>query len=201
MAQALTDKVLAENLLAGNGAALRVKQVLLVILGIAALAVAAKIRVPMWPSPVPVTMTTFAVLTIGAAYGPRLGLATILGYMTIGALGFDVFASSSAELNGMNYMLGGTGGYLLGYVLAALVLGIAARRGLDRSVLGMGAALLLGNALIYVPGLLWLNQFTAGWTQTLDWGLIPYLVGDLVKLGLAALLIPAAWKLVGRARG
>ncbi|MBK1636185.1 biotin transporter BioY [Rhodovulum adriaticum] len=200
MAQALTEKVLAEKLLPQGGAALRVKQLLLVVAGIAVLAVAAKIRVPMWPSPVPVTMGTFAVLTIGAAYGPRLGLATILGYMAIGALGFDVFASSSAELNGVTYMMGGTGGYLLGYVLATLALGLAARRGLDRSVLGMGAALLVGNALIYVPGVLWLNQFTSGWAQTLEWGLTPYLIGDAMKLGLAALMIPAVWKLVGRAR-
>lgn len=201
MAQALTDKVLAEKLLLEGGTALRVKQVILVLAGIAVLAVAAKIRVPMWPSPVPITMTTFAVLTIGAAYGPRLGLATILGYLGVGALGFDIFASSSAELNGVSYMLGGTGGYLLGYVLATLALGFAARRGLDRSVLGMGAALLVGSALIYVPGVLWLNQFTAGWAQTLDWGLTPYLIGDAMKLGLAALMIPAVWKLVGRARG
>lgn len=201
MAQALTDKVLAEKLLGDSGTALRVKQALLVIAGIAALAVAAKIRVPMWPSPVPVTMGTFAVLTIGAAYGPRLGLATILGYMAVGALGFDVFASSSAELNGVTYMMGGTGGYLIGYVLATLALGLAARRGLDRSVLGMAAALLVGNALIYVPGVLWLNQFTSGWAQTLQWGLTPYLIGDAMKLALAALMVPAVWKLVGRARG
>lgn len=201
MAHALTDTALAEKLLPEGGAALRAKQALLVIAGIAALAVAAKIRVPMWPSPVPVTMGTFAVLSIGAAYGPRLGLATILGYMAVGALGFDVFASSSAELNGLGYMLGGTGGYLLGYVLATLALGLAARRGLDRSVLGMAGALLLGNALIYIPGVLWLNRFTSGWAQTLEWGLTPYLVGDAIKLGLAALLIPGLWKLVGRARG
>ncbi|MBN2905905.1 MAG: biotin transporter BioY [Rhodobacteraceae bacterium] len=201
MAQALTDTVLAEKLLPQGGTALRVKQVALVLAGIAALAIAAKIRVPMWPSPVPITLGTFAVLTLAAAYGPRLGLATILGYMTLGALGFDVFASSSAQLNGITYMTGGTGGYLLGYVLATLALGFAARRGLDRSVLGMAGALLVGNALIYVPGVLWLNQFTGGWAQTLDWGLTPYLIGDAIKLGLAALLIPGLWKLVGRARG
>ena len=91
------------------------------MVGIAALAVMAKIKVPMWP--VPITMGTFAVLTIGAAYGPRLGLATILGYLIVGALGFDVFASSSAETFGLTYMMGGTGGYLLGYVLATLALG------------------------------------------------------------------------------
>ena len=104
----------------------------------------------------PITLGTFAVLTIGAAYGPRLGLATILGWMLVGALGFDVFAGSSAEKHGLAYMMGATGGYLVGYVLATLALGFAARRGWDRSVGGMAAALLVGNVLIYVPGLLWL---------------------------------------------
>lgn len=201
MALTTTDKVLAESFGPTEGAGLRAKQAVLVILGIAALAIAAKIKVPMWPSPVPITMGTFAVLTIGAAYGPRLGLTTILGYMIIGALGFDVFASSSAEKNGLTYMMGGTGGYLVGYVLATLALGYAARFGWDRKVAGMVAALLIGNALVYVPGVLWLHQFTTGWEQTLQWGLTPYLIGDAMKLGLAALLIPAVWKLVGKARG
>lgn len=182
------------------GSARLVKQVVLVVLGITLLAVAAKIKVPMWPSPVPITMGTFAVLTIGAAYGARLGLATILGYMIIGALGFDVFASSSAEKNGLTYMMGGTGGYLAGYVLATLALGALAERGWDRSVLWMAVAMLIGNALIYVPGVLWLHQFTSGWTQTLEWGLTPYLIGDAMKLALAAVILPLVWKLVGDAR-
>ncbi len=201
MATTFNDKALVEALGPDSGTALRIKQVVLVILGIAAMTLAAKTAIPMWPSPVPITLGTFAVLTIGTAYGPRLGLATILGYMIIGALGFDVFASSSAERNGIEYMMGGTGGYLVGYVLATLALGYAARMGWDRKVLGMVAALLVGNALIYVPGVLWLHQFTSGWAQTMDWGFTPYLIGDAMKLALAALLIPAVWKLVGSARG
>ncbi|SIO24944.1 biotin transport system substrate-specific component [Rhodovulum sp. ES.010] len=199
MALALTDKVLAETLLPGSGAALRVKQALLVVAGITVLAVAAKIRVPMWP--VPITMGTFAVLAIGAAYGPRLGLATILGYLGIGALGYDVFVGTSAEASGLTYMMGSTGGYLFGYVLAVAALGLAARAGWDRSTGRMALAMLAGNVLIYVPGLLWLGQLY-GWDQPiLAWGLTPFLIGDALKLGLAALLIPALWKLVGRARG
>ncbi len=191
--------VLAEAFGANEGTALRVKQVALVVLGIVALAVAAKIKVPMWP--VPITMGTFAVLTIGAAYGPRLGLATILGYMIIGALGFDVFAGSSAEAYGLTYMMGGTGGYLVGYVLATLALGLLARRGWDRSAPKMAGAMLVGNVLIYVPGLIWLGMLY-GWDKPiLEWGLTPFLVGDAIKLALAALILPAAWKLVGRARG
>ncbi len=198
MALAMNDRVLTEAFGPTEGTALRIKQVALVVLGIAALAIAAKIKIPMWP--VPITMGTFAVLGIGAAYGPRLGFATILGYMIIGALGFDVFAGSSAEKNGLEYMMGGTGGYLLGYVLATLALGWAARAGWDRSFVWMAVAMLIGNALIYIPGLLWLGQLY-GWDKPiLEWGLTPFLIGDALKLALAALLLPALWKLVGDAR-
>ena len=193
-----SDAVLVEAIGPSEGTLLRAKQAFLVIAGVLVLAVCAKITVPMWP--VPITMGTFAVLTIGAAYGPRLGLATILGYMLVGALGYDVFAGSSAEKFGLAYMMGGTGGYLVGYVLATVMLGWAARQGWDRSVVWMGFALLLGNALIYVPGLLWLGTLY-GWDQPiLAWGLTPFIAGDAIKLVLAAALVPALWKLIGSAR-
>lgn len=199
MALAMNDKVLTEAFGNTEGLMRLAKQAVLVILGIAALAIFAKIKVPMWP--VPITMGTFAVLTIGAAYGPRLGLTTILGYMIVGALGFDIFANSTAELNGLSYMMGGTGGYLVGYVLATVALGMAARAGWDRSFGKMALALLVGNALIYVPGLIWLGQLY-GWDKPiLAWGLTPFLVGDVLKLGLAAMLVPGLWKMLGNARG
>lgn len=193
------NKVLSEVFGADAGLGLRIKQVVLVVVGVLLLAVAAKIKVPMWP--VPVTMGTFAVLSIGAAYGARLGLVTILAYLLVGALGYDVFAGSSAEAAGLTYMMGGTGGYLVGYVLATLALGALAQRGWDRSVVWMALAMLIGTVLIYVPGLAWLGQLY-GWDKPiLAWGLTPFLVGDALKLALAALVLPAAWKLVGRARG
>jgi biotin transport system substrate-specific component len=201
MAITMNKPALADVFGPSEGAALRIKQMVLVVLGIAALAIAAKIQVAMFPSPVPITLGTFAVLTIGASYGTRLGMATIIGYMLVGAVGFDVFATSSAENYGINYMLGGSGGYLVGYVLAVAYLGWAARRGMDRSIEGMSGALLVANVLIYVPGLLWLHRITAGLEQTMQWGLTPYVIGDLMKLALAAMLIPAIWKLVGKARG
>lgn len=212
MATTAKSPVLIEAFGQNAGAQLRVKQAVLVVLGIAALILAAKVQVVMWPSPVPITLGTFAVLAIGAAYGPVLGLITILGYMAIGAAGFDVFASSSAESFGIAYMLGGSGGYLLGYVLAVAYLGWAARRGLDRSVDSLGGAMLVANILIYVPGVLWLKswilagerfnaeKFASVWDQTLAWGLTPYIMGDLLKLAVAALLLPILWKLVGSAR-
>ncbi|MDK3074150.1 biotin transporter BioY [Sedimentitalea sp. JM2-8] len=199
MTLAVPNRVLIDALGPKSGAALQLKQVALVLAGIAVLAIAAKIRVPMWP--VPITMGTFAVLSLAAAYGARLGLVTILGYMLVGALGFDVFAGSSAEAYGLTYMMGSTGGYLVGYVLATLALGLLAARGWDRSFAWMALALLIGNALIYLPGLAWLGHLH-GWDQPiLQWGLLPFLPGDVLKLALAALTIPALWRLVGTARG
>ncbi len=194
----MADRVLIEAIGPSSGAALRLKQAALVGIGILALTVCAQIKVPMWP--VAINMGTFAVLSIGAAYGPRLGLTTILGYMLIGALGFDVFQSSTAELSGIEYMMGGTGGYLVGWVLATLALGLAARRGWDRSIGGMAAAMAIGTVLVYVPGILWLGVLY-GWDKPiLEWGLYPFLIGDALKLALAALIMPALWKLVGNAR-
>ncbi|WP_010139041.1 biotin transporter BioY [Oceanicola sp. S124] len=201
MSHALNKQVLSETFGPTEGAALRLKQAVLVAMGIALLAIMAKIQVPVPGSPVAIGMGTFAVLGIGAAYGARLGLVTIMGYMLIGMLGFDVFQSSTADLNGVEYMMGGTGGYLLGYVMATVVLGMLARRGWDRSVLWMALAMLIGNVVLYIPGLAWLGSLY-GWDKPiLAWGLTPFILGDALKLALAALVLPMAWKLVGRARG
>ena len=196
----MTRDVLIDRLGPAGGAGLHAKRAALVLGGILALAALAKVNVPLWPSPVPIAMTTFGVLLIGAAYGPGLGLATVLGYLAVGALGFDVFTGTSAETGGLAYMMGGTGGYLVGYALAAALLGAWARRGWDRSPLPLAAGMLAASAAIYAPGLLWLRGFAEGWSQTLAWGLTPFLVGDALKAALAALLLPAAWRLVGAAR-
>lgn len=211
MALTASRNVLTDALWPAEGAQLWVKRAVLVVVGVALLAFAAKVQVPVWPSPVAISLGTFAVLTIAAAYGPRLGLVTMGTWMLIGALGFDVFQGSSAEKYGLAYMMGATGGYLVGYMLASAALGFAARRGWDRSVGGMALALLVGNALIYIPGLLWLNHLVVGglfdpaygtaWNQTIAWGLTPFVIGDALKLALAAMLVPGLWKLVGKARG
>jgi biotin transport system substrate-specific component len=112
-----------------------------------------------------------------------------------------VVAGSSADKFGMTYMMGGTGGYLVGYVLATLAVGALAAKGWDRSPAKMTLALLIANVLIYVPGLAWLSTIAPDWATTLQWGLTPYLIGDAVKLALVALLLPLIWKMVGAARG
>jgi len=190
------EMVLVERPGAGAGGRGLAMRAALVALGVAVLAISAKIAVPMWP--VPITMGTFAVLTIGAAYGPGLGLTTILAYLGVGALGADVFQGTGGDVRGLAYMMGGTGGYLVGYALAAAALGVAARHGWDRSVPRMALAMLIGNVLIYVPGLIWLGRLY-GWDQPiLAWGLWPFLIGDALKLALAALLVPALWRLRAR---
>lgn len=160
---------------------------------------AAKIQVPFYP--VPMTMGTFAVLAIGMAYGWRLGTATVLLYLAEGAMGLPVFAGTPEKGIGLAYMLGGTGGYLVGYVLAAASVGMLAQRGWGKNILTTGLAMLVGNVLIYVPGLLWLG-ILFGWDKPIiEWGLTPFVLGDLAKLALAAALMPLTWKLLGRPKG
>jgi biotin transport system substrate-specific component len=150
----------------------------------------------MWP--VPVTMQTFAVLLIGAAYGARLSLVTILGYLALGASGVLVFAGDQA---GLAYMAGPTGGYLVGFAVAAALMGALARRGWDRTVAGMAGAMLLGNAVIYALGLGWMAVLFAG-SKGFGWvvqmGMVNFLPGDLLKLALAAMLMPLLWRATNR---
>ena len=195
----MSERVLAEAFGPREGTGLWVKRAALLAFGVAALAVASKVKAPLPFSPVPINLGTFAVLVLGAAYGPRLAAATLAAWLALGAAGMAVFAAEGQA--GLAYLTGGTGGYLAGYLAAAVLVGALARRGWDRGVVGMAAALLAGNVAIYALGLAWLRPFAADWAQTLAWGFWPFLIGDAIKLALAAALLPAAWRLVGAARG
>lgn len=167
--------------------------VALALIGAALLAISAKIRVPLPFTPVPMTLQTIAIMGLGAAYGMRLGLATILLYLAIGALGMDVFTSSTADNNGLAYMMGSTGGYLVGFVIAMGVIGYFAERGWDRSIAKLFGLMLFADVIIFGLGLLWLGTLV-GWDKpVLEWGLYPFVAGDLVKIALASALIPAIW--------
>lgn len=169
---------------------------LLAVCGTLLIWIAAKIKVPFYP--VPMTMQTFAILFIGMAYGSRLAAATVLLYLAEGAAGLPVFTDTPEKGIGLAYMMGPTGGYLLGFVLAAAVSGWFAERGWDRTLPKAVLALVVANALIYVPGLLWLGA-VLGWDEPIvAWGLTPFVLGDITKLALVAALLPLAWKLVGR---
>ena len=157
--------------------------------------VSAQIQVPMYP--VPMTMQPFAVLAIGAAYGARLGAATLLLYMAEGALGLPVFAGMKG---GAAMLVGPTAGYIVGFVLAAGAVGWLAERRWDRNVLSTIAAMTIGMALIYIPGVGWLAGLI-GTEKAIAAGMVPFLVGDAVKIALAALALPGAWWLIGRGRG
>ena len=161
------------------------------------LTLSAKIQIPFWP--VPMTMQTFVVLVLGAAYGPRLGMATMLLYLAEGALGLPVFAGTPEKGIGLAYMMGPTGGYLVGFVLAAGLTGWMAERGWDRNVAGVLIAMSLGHLLILGIGALWLAQLI-GWGKAWLFGLLPFWAATILKTLLAAAALPLAWRLTGRTR-
>lgn len=168
---------------------------LLAMVGSLLVAVSAQIHVPMYP--VPMTMQPFAVIVIGAAFGARLGAAALLLYMAEGALGLPVFAGMKG---GAAVLAGPTAGYIVGFVLAAGAVGRLAERGWDRNVFATVAAMTIGMALIYLPGVAWLAALI-GTEKAIAAGMLPFLVGDAVKIALGALVLPGAWWLMGRARG
>jgi biotin transport system substrate-specific component len=172
--------------------------VILVIAGSLFVAASAQFSYQFSFSTVPVTGQTFAVLLVGALYGSKLGAATLIAYLAEGAMGLPVFALGRG---GISAIASASGGYLFGFIICAYVVGWFAERGWDRTrfiVLPM----LLGNALIYVPGIIWLHyQFhivdiPISWSTALDYGLWPFIAGDLAKLVAAALVVPAGWTLV-----
>lgn len=168
-------------------------KVALVLGGSLLIALAAQVAFPLPWSPVPVTGQTFAILLVGASLGARLGLAAVVAYLIEGALGLPVFAPGGAP--GLARFMGPTAGYLVGFALAAFAVGWLAERGWDRRLGRAALAMLAGEAVIYLCGLLWLARFVAG-DRLLDAGLVPFIPGDLFKIALAALALPAARRIV-----
>jgi len=172
------------------------RNVALIIAGSLLLTLSAKIKVPFYP--VPMTMQTLAVMLIGFTFGWRMAGATVLFYLAQGAFGLPVFAGTPEKGIGLAYMMGPTGGYLLGFVLAAVLCGWLAERGWDRSPLRLVVAMILANGVIYLLGVAWLGS-VVGWDKpVLAWGMIPFLYGDLLKIVLGAGLLTAGWKLLDR---
>jgi biotin transport system substrate-specific component len=171
----------------------------LVVVGLLAVAGAAQIRIPLADTPVPITGQTFAVLLVGAAYGAPLGFATLVAYWLVGLAGAPVYAEGKS---GWDTFVGPTGGYIVGFMAAALLTGWLAQKRWDRSFKSSLSAMLLGNVVIYLPGLLWLAHYLdTGLNATLEAGLYPFVLGDTIKLFLAGALLPAAWLAVKRFRG
>ncbi len=172
-------------------------QMLLVLGGTVLVAISAQIAVPMFP--VPMTLQTLAILVVGLVYGARLGAITLLAYLAEGAVGLPVFANGNA---GLAYMMGPTGGFLLGFVIMAFLAGYAADRGLTAGVVSTSAVALVVSALLYIPGLLW-PALALGKTLDVLWlhWMSPFLVGDAVKAILAALVVTGGWAVLGQRRG
>ncbi len=173
------------------------KNVFLVVCGSIVIAVCAQISIPLSFSPVPITGQTFAVLLVGMALGARMGASALVLYLLEGSLGLPVFAGFHA---GFGSLLGPSGGYLWGFCITASVVGFLAERGWDRSITYTFLAMIVGNILLYIPGLLQLG-FVLGWDKPiLKLGLYPFIIGDFIKAASAAVLFPSIWKIIEKTR-
>jgi biotin transport system substrate-specific component len=151
------------------------------------LAISARVQVPFWP--VPMTLQTLAVLTIAGLAGPATAGAAMLGYLAEGAAGLPVFAGTPAHGVGLAYLMGPTGGYLVGMLAASVVVGVMVRQAAGR-VLLIGAAMVAGSLVVYAAGAAWLAQFV-GLDRAIEAGVVPFLLGDAVKATLATALVLA----------
>ena len=177
----------------------RARHIALIALGALFIYLTARIAFPVPGSPVPVTGQTFGVLLVGGSLGLRRGVASVVLYILIGLIGVPFFAEGKG---GVQVILGATGGYLIGFVVAAAVVGRLAELGWDRKFAGALGAMLIGNVVIYLFGVPWLMA-VGGYTlaQGIALGVTPFLVGDAIKLVLAASTFRGAWWLLGRRSG
>ena len=185
-----------------------VRNIVLAVIGSLVVAGAAQVTIPMYP--VPMTLQTLAVLGIGAAYGARLGAATLFLYAIEGAVGLPFFAGGKSGLFDakLDYMLpSGSMGYVVGFILAAWLVGKLIESGWASSLPKSALAALVGGALLYVPGIIWLAIWASktmnmdaatATTSALSWGLYPFIVGDVIKAVLAGVGVPAIASLFGR---
>lgn len=178
----------------------RARHLALILIGTALIALSARISILIPGNPVPFTGQTFGVLLIAGALGFRRGLAATLLYLALGVIGLPIFARGD---HGLTVLLGASGGYLIGFVIASGLVGRLAELGWDRNILGAVGAMLLGSLLIYAIGVPWLafTAFGGDMGIAFDKGMRTFLVWDAVKLALAAVAFPAAWWFVGRRPG
>ena len=172
------------------------RNIALVIGGSMLIALSARISIPVGFGLVPITAQTFAVLLVGALLGGRLGALAVIAYIGEGLAGLPVAAMGPAGIpSGIPWLLGTTGGYLVGFIVAAYITGTLAQRGWDRNPLLTIAAMTLGTTAIFAFGLMWLSRFLPP-EGLLAAGLYPFLPGAVIKIALAAALLPTGWKLL-----
>lgn len=167
------------------------RDVTLILLGTLLTAVLAQVKIALPFTPVPLTGQTFAVLLLGAVLGSRRGTASMVLYIALGAVGLPIFAGGAS---GVDYLTGATLGYLVGFVIAAYVVGLLAERGLERNVRTSLIPFFIGTVIIYACGVAWLSILLGSVSKAIGAGLLPFLAGDAIKLVAASLALPAAWK-------
>ncbi len=170
----------------------------LAVIGAVFMSFMAQIAIPVPGSPVPITGQTLGVLLVGTTYGAGLGFATIALYVALGVLGAPVLAQGA---HGLSKLAGPTGGYLVGMLIAAYLVGALANRRWDVRLRTSFGQMLLGELVIFIPGLIWLKNYTgASWSWTVSAGLTPFIVGEIIKISLAGLALPSVWSIVSRVR-
>jgi biotin transport system substrate-specific component len=198
MSAAALNRPLVGHFVPAEGTPRIAALVALAFLGTLILWASARISVPFWP--VPMTLQTGAVALLAAAYGARLGTATVLLYLAEGAAGLPVFSGGG----GIAYLAGPTGGFLVGFAAAAAIIGWFAERGFDRSPFELFGVMLLGDVVVFVLGVTWLAAFAVlpsgntgiGLEAAMNGGVAPFILGDLLKLALAASMVTAGVRLV-----
>ena len=187
--------VLADLIRTDSRQSARVRDVLLTLAGTAFIAVAGFIVIPLPFTPVPISLATFAVLLTGAALGPLRGGASAGLYLALGTVGVPLFAGGASGWVFSSF------GYVIGYVAAALLVGILARRRSDRNVWTTLGLATLGSLTIYAFGVPWLAAFLGvDLITALTLGVVPFLIGDAIKIAAMSALLPTTWRLVDRAQ-
>jgi biotin transport system substrate-specific component len=169
------------------------RDVTLIVLGALLIVALAQVEIPLPFTPVPITGQTFGVLLVGAALGSKRGVASLVSYLAMGIFGLPFFAGGA---HGLNILIGATGGYLIGFVIAAYVIGLLAERGWERNVRTSIIPFLIGTIIIYICGIAWLALVLGSLSKAIAAGLLPFLIGDAIKLIAASVALPAAWKFV-----
>jgi biotin transport system substrate-specific component len=179
----------APRVLADFASRTAIAQIALVVGGAAFVGIAAQIAIPLPFTPVPLTLQTFAVLLVGASLGSLRGALSMVVYLLAGMVGVPWFAEGSSGFASASF------GYILGFIVAAFIVGRLAERGASTTALRSAGLMVVGNIAIYAVGVTWLKfAIDVDWATAMSLGVVPFLIGDAVKIALAAGLLPLAWK-------
>jgi biotin transport system substrate-specific component len=179
----------APRVLADFASRTAIAQIALVVGGAAFVGIAAQIAIPLPFTPVPLTLQTFAVLLVGASLGSLRGALSMVVYLLAGMVGVPWFAEGSSGFSSASF------GYILGFIFAAFIVGRLAERGASTTAIRSAGLMVVGNLAIYAIGVTWLKfAIDVDWATAMSLGVVPFLIGDAVKIALAAGLLPLAWK-------